>query len=58
MVPRLGVAELLIILFVVLLIFGAGRLPALGRALGQGVRALRRSMDGSAETRGRGKRRR
>ncbi len=44
---RLGVPELLIILFIILLIFGAGRLPAIGRALGQGARAFRKVVRGS-----------
>ena len=38
---NLGVPELLIILFVLLLIFGGGRLPGLGRSLGMAVRSLR-----------------
>ena len=38
---NLGIPELLIILFVLLLIFGGGRLPGLGRSLGMAVRSLR-----------------
>ena len=37
----LGVPELLIIAFVVVLIFGVGRLPEVGGALGKGIREFR-----------------
>ncbi|WP_373044623.1 twin-arginine translocase TatA/TatE family subunit [Vulgatibacter sp.] len=43
-VPNLG--ELLIILFIVLLVFGAAKMPALGEALGRAVHNLRRSVAG------------
>ena len=36
--PTLGVQELLIILVIVLVIFGASKLPQLGRGLGEGIR--------------------
>lgn len=39
----LGVPELLIIAFVVVLIFGVGRLPEVGGALGKGIREFRKS---------------
>jgi len=35
---RLGVPELLIIFGIALLIFGAGKLPQLGKGLGEGIR--------------------
>ena len=35
---RLGVPELLVILFIVILIFGASRLPELGRGIGRGIK--------------------
>lgn len=40
----LGVGELLIILFVLLLVFGAKRLPELGGALGKGIREFKTSV--------------
>ena len=43
---RMGLPELLIIIFILLLLFGTGRLPGLGRTLGRGVRALRQGMEG------------
>ena len=44
--PRLGPLELAIILLIVLLIFGAGRLPQIGSALGGSMRAFKRSITG------------
>ena len=38
MLPRLGIAELLVILFLIILIFGASRLPDIGRGIGKGIR--------------------
>ena len=35
---RLGLPELLVILFIVILIFGANRLPELGRGIGKGIK--------------------
>jgi sec-independent protein translocase protein TatA len=35
---RFGIPELLIILGIVILIFGANRLPELGRGIGKGIR--------------------
>lgn len=39
-----GPWEILLILFVVLLLFGARRLPEIGGALGKGIREFKRSM--------------
>ena len=36
--PRLGLPEILIILAIFLIIFGANRLPELGRGIGKGIR--------------------
>ncbi|MBP1635202.1 MAG: tatAd 1 [Acidobacteria bacterium] len=38
---RLGIPELIVILAIVLLIFGANRLPDLGRGLGKAIRGFR-----------------
>jgi sec-independent protein translocase protein TatA len=35
---RIGMPELLIILVIVVVIFGANRLPELGRGIGKGIR--------------------
>lgn len=46
-----GMGELLIILLIVLLIFGAGKLPAIGDALGRSIKNFKRgaSADGEIE---------
>lgn len=44
-----GMTELLIILLVVLLIFGASRLPGVGSALGKGIRSFKTSVTGEDE---------
>jgi sec-independent protein translocase protein TatA len=36
--PRIGIPELVIILVIVILIFGANRLPEIGRGIGRGIR--------------------
>ncbi len=40
-IGNLGVPELIIILLVVLLLFGAKRLPELARGLGKGIREFK-----------------
>ena len=45
----LGMTELLLILVVVLLIFGASRLPGVGSALGKGIRSFKTSVTGEDE---------
>lgn len=42
----LGTTELLIILVIVMLVFGASRLPALGRGLGEGMRSFKDALKG------------
>lgn len=45
----LGTTELIIILVVVLVIFGAGKLPEVGRMLGGGIRNFQKSVRGDEE---------
>jgi len=40
----IGAPELLIILFIVIIVFGAGRLPEIGSALGKGIRDFKRGL--------------
>ncbi|MCB8966599.1 MAG: twin-arginine translocase TatA/TatE family subunit [Ardenticatenaceae bacterium] len=50
MFGSLGTPELLIILVVVLLVFGVGRVSKLGSELGKGIRAFREGVrDGQAD---------
>ena len=39
-----GLPELLIIFFLVLIIFGAGKLPSIGASLGRGIRNFKESI--------------
>lgn len=42
--PNLGLPELLLILAIVVILFGAGKLPQLGKGLGEGIRNFKQSM--------------
>lgn len=41
----LGVTELIIVLVIVLLIFGAGKLPQIGDALGKSIKNFKKAAD-------------
>ncbi|HZU04648.1 MAG TPA: twin-arginine translocase TatA/TatE family subunit [Chloroflexota bacterium] len=43
MFPHLGPMELIIILVIALMIFGAGKLPEVGSALGRGIREFKKA---------------
>lgn len=45
----LGTTELLIILAIVVLVFGASRLPKLGKGLGEGLRGFKDALKGDDE---------
>jgi sec-independent protein translocase protein TatA len=49
MLGSLGLPELLVIFLIVLVIFGAGKLPQLGKGLGEGIKNFRSSMKSGAE---------
>jgi sec-independent protein translocase protein TatA len=38
MLGKVGIPELIIILLIIILIFGANRLPEIGRGIGKGIR--------------------
>ena len=46
---NLGFGELLLIFIVIMLIFGSSKLPALGDALGRGIKNFKRSVSGENE---------
>ena len=48
--PQVGPTELLIILAVILLFFGAKRIPELARSLGRGTREFRQGISEGAST--------
>ena len=41
---RFGIGELLIILTIIILIFGANRLPEIGRGIGRGIKNFKESV--------------
>lgn len=42
--PNLGVPELILILAIVVLLFGVGKLPQLGKGIGEGIRNFKQAM--------------
>jgi sec-independent protein translocase protein TatA len=48
--PTLGAPELILILVIVLVIFGAGKLPQIGGALGKSIREFRNASETKDET--------
>ena len=40
----MGIGELIVILVIVLIIFGAGKLPEIGEGLGRGIRNFRKAV--------------
>ncbi len=45
----IGMPELLIILVIILIIFGVGKLPEIGSALGKGIRNFKKSVNENNE---------
>jgi sec-independent protein translocase protein TatA len=45
----IGVPELIVILVIVLIIFGAGKLPEIGGAIGKGIKNFKKSVRESDE---------
>jgi sec-independent protein translocase protein TatA len=43
-VPNIGLSELVVLLMILVLVFGASRLPALGDGLGRAIRGFKRGM--------------
>ena len=46
---RIGPTELIIILVIVMIVFGVGRLPEIGGALGKSIRSFKKSVTGEDE---------
>ena len=47
--PQVGAVELIILLSIILLFFGASRIPSLARSLGRGAREFRKGASGQYE---------
>jgi sec-independent protein translocase protein TatA len=47
--PNIGAPEIILLLLVALLLFGAKRLPEIGRSLGSGMREFKDSVTGNSK---------
>ncbi len=45
----MGITELIIILFVIILIFGIGKLPEIGGGIGKAIKNFKKSLKGEDE---------
>ena len=52
MIGGIGMPELLVILVIILIIFGAGKLPEIGSGLGRGIKNFRKASSGADEVEG------
>lgn len=44
LMPGLGIPELMIIFLIIIVLFGASRLPMIGRGIGEGIRNFKKGM--------------
>lgn len=49
MLPNIGMTELVVILFIVFIIFGAGKLPEIGTGLGKAIRGFKKATSGELD---------
>jgi sec-independent protein translocase protein TatA len=47
--PNIGFPELIVILLIALIIFGAGRLPEIGKSFGNAIKEFKKAIKGSDE---------
>ncbi|MBZ0306778.1 MAG: twin-arginine translocase TatA/TatE family subunit [Anaerolineae bacterium] len=47
--PTLGIPELILILTVIILLFGVGRISHLGKEFGQGIHKFRQGLKGNGD---------
>ncbi len=47
--PKLGALEIVLILVIILIVFGVGRLPQVGGAIGKSIREFRKAREGEDE---------
>ncbi len=50
MIGGIGMPELVVILVIILVIFGAGKLPEIGSGIGKGIRNLKKGIKESETT--------
>jgi len=49
MLPNIGMSELLVILVIALVIFGAGKLPEIGAGFGKAIRNFKKAATGEVD---------
>jgi sec-independent protein translocase protein TatA len=49
MFGRFGIWEIVLILVIILIVFGVGKLPQVGSALGKGLRSFKKGQSGEEE---------
>jgi sec-independent protein translocase protein TatA len=49
MLPHLGWGELVVIFLIILVLFGAKRLPEIGRSIGEAIKAFKKGMNDKDE---------
>jgi len=49
---RIGLPELLLILLILVVLFGASKIPQLGRGLGEGIRNFKKGLKGGEDADG------
>lgn len=49
MLPQIGMPELVVLLVIIIIIFGVGKLPEVGGALGKAIREFRQASEGLGE---------
>jgi sec-independent protein translocase protein TatA len=47
--PSLGVPELAIIFLIIIVLFGANKIPQIGKGLGEGIKNFKKGMNGEDE---------
>ena len=47
--PSLGVPELMIIFLIIIVLFGASRLPQIGKGIGEGIRNFKKGLKAGEE---------
>lgn len=49
LLPNLGPMEILLLFLIVILLFGASRLPQIGRGLGEGIRNFKKGIKSASD---------
>ena len=55
LIGPIGPTELILIILIIVILFGARKLPELGKSLGEGIKNFRRSISGKEKEKSKGK---